>query len=330
MNMSIFDLMQVPEEAHDLQWLKDSLQAAIKLEFATVPVYLCGMWSVKNQSDPVVGIIRSIVIDEMFHMGLACNMLTSLGGTPEINTKDGVPTYPGPLPGDVRPQLEVALVGLSKEVVEKMYMEIEMPEHGPIALFRAIAIPTIGDFYDKVLEAFQRLRPEEITGARQIPRGPKLFEIKTFDDAKNAITRIKNQGEGAEQGAVQTPFSDPARKVLAHYYKFAVILHEHELVQNAAGKFVFEGTEVRFPHPDEIFPMAKVPLGGYPESEKFDKLFTSMLDHLQRAWADGNPQELETAIDIMRDELADPARELMRKTITGGTGNFGPDFRLVK
>lgn len=329
MRMSIVELMQVPEEAHDLDWLKESLQAAIKLEFATVPVYLCGMWSIKDQDDPVVEVIKGIVIDEMFHMGLACNMLTSIGGTPEINTKDGVPTYPGPLPGDVRPTLEVALVGLSKEVVENMYMQIEFPEHGPIALFRAVAVPTIGDFYDNILEAFKRLPSTEITGNRQVTRGTKLFPINTLADAEKAITRIKNQGEGATLGDTQTPFSDEAGTVLAHYYKFATLFHEHDLIQNAAGKFVFEGAAIRFPKPDEVFPMAAVPLGGYPESQEFDKLFTSMLDHLQSAWATGNPDELRMSISIMRD-LADPARELMQKPIPGGADNFGPDFRLVE
>lgn len=86
MKFSIFDLMQVPDEEQGIDWLKKSLQAAVKLEFATVPVYLCGMWSIIDQGDPVVDMIRGIVIDGMFHMGLACNMLTSIGGTPEINT----------------------------------------------------------------------------------------------------------------------------------------------------------------------------------------------------------------------------------------------------
>jgi len=43
----------------------------------------------------------------MFHLGLACNILSAIGGTPQILA--AVPTYPGPLPGDVRPQLTVYL-----------------------------------------------------------------------------------------------------------------------------------------------------------------------------------------------------------------------------
>lgn len=325
MNISIFDLMQVPQELQDIDWLKKSLQAAIKLEFATVPIYLCGMWSIKDQDDPVVDMIKRIVIDEMFHMGLACNMLTSIGGTPEINTVDGVPTYPGHLPGDVRPTLEVALVGLSKEIVDTMYMQIEFPEGGPIALFRGRSFPTIGDFYDSILEAFRRLPASDITGARQVvPPGQRLFAIKTPDDVETAIDRIKRQGEGKSQA--QSPFADDSKTELAHYYKFASIFHELHLVEVAEGKFDFK--EPKIPFPTEIFPMAKVPPGGYPESEEFDKQFTTMLNQLQSAWVNGDANELMKAVRTMR-KLDVPARELMQKPIPGGTGHFGPDFRLV-
>ncbi len=57
-NNKIFELMRVPESEHDLDWLKESLQAAIKLEFATLPPYLAALWSIKQDSDPVAMSIR--------------------------------------------------------------------------------------------------------------------------------------------------------------------------------------------------------------------------------------------------------------------------------
>ena len=94
-------------------------------------------------------------------MGLACNMLTTIGGTPQINTPGAVPKYPGHLPGGVRPQLTVGLVRLTKVVVLDTYMQIEYPEGGPIALFQGMTYSTIGAFYDALRDAF-----------RQVPRGP--------------------------------------------------------------------------------------------------------------------------------------------------------------
>jgi hypothetical protein len=124
--------MQVPTDQHDLQWLKQSLQAAIELELSTLPPYLCCLWSIKSQDGPAYDLIDSVVLEEMLHLGLACNMLTGIGATPEIVTEYQAITYPGPLPGGVRPTLSVFLSGLSKTSFE-MYMQIEYPETGPVA-----------------------------------------------------------------------------------------------------------------------------------------------------------------------------------------------------
>jgi len=324
MSTKIFDLMQVPREEHHVNWLRESLQAAIELEFSTVPIYLCGYWSIKNQTGPVLTAIRSIAIDEMFHFALACNMLTTIEGTPVVNTADVSPKYPGPLPGGVRPSLRVALTGLSKDVVEKMYMQIEYPEAGPIAFFRGETYPTIGEFYDAVLAAFRKLPAAQITGVRQVTRGSKLFAIKNLADAEKAIGIIKRQGEGTSQ----SPFSDDFGTNLAHYYAFAQIWHEHKLIKNAEGKWEYKGDPLPFP---EVLPVAEVPAGGYPGEEKakeFNAAYTAMLNFLQHAWVTGDSTELSNAISVMY-ELEGPARELMQKARPDGAGNFCPDFRLA-
>lgn len=324
MTTSIYDLLQVPLEKQDLGWLRESLQAAIELEFATVPVYLCGMWSIRDDAAPARGAIRGIVIDEMFHMGLACNMLTTVGGVPRIDTADAVPKYPGPLPGGVRPWLRVSLAGLTKQVLEETYMQIEYPEGGPIAFFRGETFPTIGEFYDAILAAFQRLQASDITGQGQLARGQRLFAIKTVADAEKAIVRIKRQGEGTSQ----SPFSDDFETNLAHYYRFAEIFHERKLVKTQDGRWKFEGPALPFP---EVLPMAEVPAEGYPaepKAQEFNRSYTAMLNHLQNAWANGSGAELGDAIAAMSD-LEGPARELMEKPLPDGRGNLGPDFRLI-
>src|SRR5579862_1466980 len=94
---SVGELVGLPPEQHDFNWLKESLQWAVELEFATIPVYLSGMWSIEQQSGEVYNLINSVVLEEMLHLGLACNMLVAIGGKPEITP----PTYPGGLPGGV-------------------------------------------------------------------------------------------------------------------------------------------------------------------------------------------------------------------------------------
>jgi hypothetical protein len=72
--------MRVPREGHDLSWLRKALQAAVELELSTIPPYLFAMWSIDATVSPVTDLILNIVLEEMGHMGLACNMLTAGGG----------------------------------------------------------------------------------------------------------------------------------------------------------------------------------------------------------------------------------------------------------
>ena len=65
------------EPAHDLEWLRNALQVAIQLELATLPPYLTARWTIKSGADPVARSIYDIRQEEMFHFGLACNLLAA-------------------------------------------------------------------------------------------------------------------------------------------------------------------------------------------------------------------------------------------------------------
>ncbi len=97
--LSIQQLMDVPEPDRKLGWLQDALQKAIELELFTIPPYLCALWSIIKPvpTEPVYSRIRRIVRQEMLHMGFACNMLTTTGAVPQVNTPTSVPKYPRPL-----------------------------------------------------------------------------------------------------------------------------------------------------------------------------------------------------------------------------------------
>src|SRR5262249_38819875 len=200
--------------------------------------------------------ILKIVLQEMLHMGLACNMLTTIGETPSINAGGVVPQYPGPLPGGVRPQLKIALQGLTKEVIRDVFMEIEYPEHGPIAFILGQTYPTIGAFYDAILDAFKNLPATSITGMRQLVSNRiGLMKLTNLDLVEKAILKIKEQGEGTDQSPLAEDFGGD----LAHYYKFAEIYHGRELIKMPDGKWDYVGAEIPFP---DVFPMAPVPDEG--------------------------------------------------------------------
>ena len=323
----IIRLMQVSQDQRDLEWIKTSLQAAIALELSTIPPYLCGLWSIKNSTEQAAQLIRGIVLDEMFHMGLACNMLSAIGGTPQVIA--AARPYPGPLPGGVRPQLCVYLSGLTKEYVGKVFMEIEMPED-PLALAREEGPPTIGAFYDALSEAFQQVQPP-ISMNKQLARrvgANKLEPVKDLAGVEKSIDLIKEQGEGTST----SPEAPHADGELAHYYKFGELFHGHKLRQ-VNYKWEFTGAEVRFP---EVYPMGVVPAGGWsnPDPEvqgllrTFNVDYTAILQDLEKAWAEGNGDALTSSIGTMFS-LKSTADELLKTPLPGGDGSYGPEFRVT-
>ena len=328
---TIVELLQVEDSARDLDWLQESLQNAVELELATLPVYLSGLWSIKTGSGEVFNLVKSVIMEEMLHMGFVCNMLKAIGGSPQIR----VPNYPGPLPGGVRPELTVFLAGLSHDSVG-MYMEIEKPEH-PVALLAEETFPTIGAFYDAILGAFQTLSPPLSTTGQQahglsVPNpagaGPNLSEpltvLQTLADVEQAIATIKDQGEGTSTSPDAPEFGGE----LAHFYRFGEIFHGKRLKQ-VDGQFKFEGDPVPFP---DCFPVAQVPPEGYPdlpESHAFDAKFTEVVTDLEQAWGTGGQDKLNDAIGAMVVSLRSLAKPLVQKPRPSGGGNFGPDFKLV-
>lgn len=323
--------MSVPEQAHDLDWLKESLQAAIELEFATIPPYLCAMWTIKMPgSSPVAQSIKEIVYEEMFHFGMVCNMLTGIGGVPKINDPNHVPDYPGPLPGGVNPTLIVPLRGLSKPAVET-FMAIEYPEDGPLAFLEMVQqYATIGAFYSAIEEAFDNLQPA-LSADKQLAGFLGLKKLLTIQDVKTSIETIKRQGEGTAGSP-----DDGGPNDLAHYYRFGEIFYEKKFIKDPlTGQWGYTGAAI--PYPD-VWDMAETPPGGYLPGEvpadvalllqQFDEGFTKMANQLQDAWENGKQTSLVASAGTMRS-LRPIALNLVQKNIAPGKGNYGPCFRLV-
>ncbi|MET8627625.1 ferritin-like protein [Kitasatospora sp. NPDC004669] len=320
---SVARLLEVPHGRRDDSWIRHALQIAVELELATIPPYLCAWWSVKERTSEPATLIRSIIDDEMYHMGLACNLLVAVGGTPRI--ADALPSYPGPLPGGVRGELTVYLSGLTKQYVREVLMGIETPE---TPLTREAGPATIGAFYAALLDAFHDVRPD-LSTERQLGRQIRpntLTPVTNLDDVEQSIETIREQGEGTS-ASPDAPFAQDAP---AHYYAFGEIYHERRLRQ-ADGSWEFSGEPIPFP---DARPMGTVPAGGWPSPstevqrllQQFDETFTNMLHGLQDAWATGDDGPLDAAVDAMR-ALEEPAVQLMEIPLPDGTGTYGPQFR---
>ncbi|MGW0144344.1 ferritin-like domain-containing protein [Streptomyces sp. NPDC003333] len=323
---SVARLMAVPADARGVAWLRSALQVAVGLELATIPPYLCGWWSVKDQRSEVARMIRRIVGDEMYHLGIVCNLLVAIGGRPQV--KAAAPVYPGPLPGGVRAGVNVYLSGLTKSFVRDVMMAIEAPEESLVR--SAQASPTVGEFYEGMLNAFRAVRPELSTRGQVSQRidSDELRPVRTLDDVEHDIEVIREQGEGT----ASSPNDSFSHDAPAHYYAFGEIYHGRELRQTDEG-WRYVGPPVPFP---EVRPMAPVPVGGWPRASvhvggvlyRFDAMYSTVLDSLDDAWAGGGHRSLGAGIHTMRG-LADPAVELMETPLPDRRGTYGPQFHAL-
>ena len=323
--MKILDLMNVPEKHQGECWLKASLQTALELELSTLPPYLTAMWSIVDAEGPVYDLIYSIVYEEMLHFGLACNLLTTIGGTPLIADLSVAPKYPGPLPGGVRPGLIVPLVGLTRRLVSEVFMEIEYPDTHVVAEHRSPSTSTIGAFYSAILRVFKN-HQGLIKGTKQLSYGGEvpIFAINNFADVRKAIKEIKEQGEGTSK----SPQAGNMGNELAHYFKFAEIHHGKELVKHGPGKWKYDGPKIPFP---EVYPVAQVPAEGYPgdpDCNAFNEQYSLVLKHLQKAWDTASPAQLGKAIQGMTMLTEIAATKIVIKPLDGGRYTDGPDFRF--
>ncbi|MFV0126236.1 ferritin-like domain-containing protein [Streptomyces sp. HMX112] len=343
---AIVELMEVLPAERDEEWLKAALQQAVMVEIATIGPYASAMWSIKQSSGPVYDAIRTVIFDEMSHMGLVCNMLTTIGGSPILADPNVVPKYEHSLPGGVRPELTVFLEGLSKASVE-MFSEIERPDH-PVAEFGTFT--SIGAFYTAVEQAFES-HQHLIRGARQLDypmthhgQGNDIVPLDSIEKVRGAIEVIKDQGEGTSASPAN-PFPGKEGE-LAHFYVFRELFHGRKLtkVSEFPDVWDFTGDEIPFP---PAHPMGRVPRGGWsnggqnaPASEVrqaldlFNAEYSSMLRALERAWQTDDPDaakaEAGRAVGHMY-QMGAKARALMTMELPDGSGKtYGPEFLYVE
>jgi hypothetical protein len=212
------------------------LQTAIGVEFGTLPPYLYALYTIKPGTNPqATQRIKSVALQEMIHMCLACNILSAIGGAPRIVP----PVYPGPLPGDIGPDgtpLTLHLYPFSRDAMQQA-MNIEQPVDPPPfperLLFATSGEPTsvtIGQFYEH-LDAFLATLPREAwqPTSNQIVDDQffagQLFAVRDYADAHRAIGNIVSEGEGAQDDPLDFQHE------IAHYYRFGEIWHDKVLTK---------------------------------------------------------------------------------------------------
>ncbi len=339
-----------------LHVLKELLNSAVVLEFATIPIYLQAMWTIKDNKCEVAKSIRNIFQEEMLHMAMVCNMIVGIGGEPRIyNTKNRL-KFPSGLPGGVHPELFLYLEGLN-DCSLRNFMEIELPEEiaeiydyetkelvsigglcnqeGEINNTKHTQShehnTTIGALYDRINELFQELQPK-MDVERQLAGPLSWWVMADAESVSKAIDMIKEQGEGSEN---VTPASTGMDN-LAHFYRFWEVYYQKKIVQEG-DKYYFKDP---MPRP-ETYNVARIPKDGYKKEDvspevwhlmnSFDKVYTDLVKFLEDAWAiNGRGQAaLVNAIEVMF-KLEQFALPLMQIPIPDKEGlHYGPCFKML-
>ncbi len=322
-----------------------ALQHAIELEHATLPTYLYALYSLKpGKNENIASLVLSVIMEEMLHMALACNILNAIGGHPVIDKPNFIPAYPGPLPGGVESGLQVPLSPFSIALIV-VFMVIEAPEdplHFPVkraALAAGVQPPlTIGQFYDGIKQQIIELSKKGniFTGnpSYQLTKGFPASELIGVDDvttASTAIDTIVQQGEGTHRSPLD-PQHEPA-----HYYRYAEILYGKTLVRNTTPPpdFAYAGDAISFDQ-DGVYPVVTnpAPVGYAPGSaaaihnDTFNYTYTKLLRTLHLVF-NGHPDQLNAAIGLM-ESLKQLAFEMMSAIPAGQTRpglNAGPSFQ---
>ena len=294
--------------------LREHLQWAIELEHATLPSYLCALYSLDpaRNREPAE-IVSSVFLEEMLHMAL-----------------------------------EVSLLAFGTEALE-LFLKIEQPAPSD-AQAEGDAYETIGQFYAAIAEGLRELcaqlgESEVFSGdpARQVTnvsfhggaRG--VMAVDGLGTALLALKEIVEQGEGAEHVRVWDGDLDmfhPEREELGHYYRLQQLILGRRYRRGdtpdsgpSGDGILIDWAGVRPMRPN---PRTSDHAPGCPirrAQEDFNHAYCGVLHLLEHAF-NGKPYVLARAIGAMF-HLKAQAEALMQIPTHDGLAVAGPTFEYV-
>ncbi|MGN9786416.1 ferritin-like domain-containing protein [Nonomuraea sp. ZG12] len=334
-----------PAPIDTLDSLREHLQWAIELEHATLPPYLCALYSLDPERNPeAVDVVGSVFAEEMLHLALAANLLNAVGGRPRLDTPQMLPPHPRPLPHG---SLELSLVPFGPEALE-MFLRIEQPAP-PGAVAEGDHYETIGQFYAAIEQGLRllcdRLGEQAVfhgDPARQVSAAHfrhtagRLVAVDGLDSALAALEEIVEQGEGTSRGEVWDGDQDifhPERDEVAHYYRFQELKLGRRYQRGDTPESGPTGEKISVDlagvHPMRRNPRLSDHAPGSAirtAQEEFNHTYCAVLHLLEQAF-NGSPRLLAVATGTMY-ALKAQAQALMRMPDVDGT-TAGPTFDYV-
>lgn len=319
-----------------LEALQQHLQWALSIELSTIPPYLCALYSITDSGSAAYSTIRSVVVEEMLHMMLVSNLMSSIGATPRLSG-DAVPQYPTYMPHHAAGGPYIQLQPYSTQLMSSTFMPIEQPEASPRVPAEGDHYQTLGQFYKAIEEGFRNVVDRygekwvfgHDTGFQRRDTyfglgGGHVVVVRDLESALRAIEEITEQGEGATTPQPPVPGDDPFGGYehygvredgtygpilgtpweMSHYYKFRALA-------NGAIPSPTAYPMQANPNPDDLE-------GAVREvSDLFDACYSLVLRGLERAF--GSPDEdrsfFGVAFPVMHFALPPLARLLMQTTL---------------
>ena len=321
--------------------LRTSLQTAVELEWATLPLYLTSLYTIKSGANSE-GEIRvfNVSLQEMIHFGQANNLLISVGGIPIINASTA-PSYPTKgLPGGVLQHLPISLKKLSIDHVYSTFMGVEIPRNSS-AVYPPIIndLYTIGAFYNEILSCMKYLGNQIFANAsldKQVvfdwlPSRGVLYQVDNLTVAEMAINEIIDQGEGT------SPVDpvDALTNQYAHFYKFEEIVCQKGLIPVGNMRYAYQGNPVPFnatgvynmvdnPNKNTIPPNTEC----YNATREFNVKYVTLMKMLEETFT-GNPSLIGNAVSYMKYVIPPAAQYVVKLPLQPGSPyNCGPVWDL--
>ena len=348
-----------------IEQLREHLEAAVQLELAVIPPYMCALYTIKpNTNEGSVQIIRSVLAEEMLHLINSANVLNAVGGTPSVASPDVVPRYPTYLPDGEKAFL-IHLLPFSQAAIDQS-LKVELPSRPheapailstrqPMRLKIAeLAYPTVGEFYQAIIDGLRDLveqhgEPAIFTGdpARQVTPeyyyagGGRPTVVHDLDSGVRALEEVSDQGEGI------SPSMYDGDGDLAHFFRLYQIHCDRYYVRSRGDALTAEARiQIAGPYPEptgapvgvsfaDAIPMHPDPvIDDYPPGElrdvaiAFSRSYTQLLQTIERALT-GEPQALLIAVPMMFD-IKWQAFAILNNPWPGSAAMYaGPTFELV-
>ena len=339
----------------NIERLRELLDAAVKLELATIPPYLCALYSIPPGTNrEATMVIRSVVVEEMLHMILAGNVLNAIGGRPRVSGRDNAPHYPHELPDGVI----LDLLPFSPAAVES-FLQVENPEykaehqapelrqgrrstvHSSHVLTVSDRPTTIGAFYAEIEAGLKQVAADigedalfcgdparQIGGDYYYAAGGAPIIVTDLDSACRALEEVVEQGEGDMSSAFD------ADDDLAHYYRFEQLKYGRSYAPgDGVGIPSGPAVEVDFRAVHPMLPNPKLEEFGDPDlraaGERANCEWSVLLTQIDEAF-DGSPAALIPAVHTMF-RLRDAMLVLLGNPMPGHEGyHAGPSFEWTE